>query len=176
MPKARSPESLPSVTEIKQLLRYCSDTGHFFWTASRGRAKAGARADKISGNGHLYVKVLGIAFKASRLAYCFMMGNHPKELDEIDHINHDPLDNRWANLRISDRSQNLAWRRKRSSTSSKFKGVNFSKISNKWRAYGTLPSGKQKHLGYFENEFDAATAYNVYAREIYSDFAFVNRW
>jgi hypothetical protein len=176
MPKARSPESLPTLEQIKQSIRYCPDTGNFFRTVSKGRVKAGDKADAIFGNGHSYVRALGVAFKSSRLAYCFMTGSHPGERDEIDHLNHNPLDNRWKNLRIANRSQNLAWRRKRAIASSQFKGVTFSKVSNKWRAYGTLPSGKQKHLGYFENEFDAATAYNVYASKIYSDFAFVNRW
>lgn len=43
--------------------------------------------------------------------------------------------------------------------SSKFKGACWDKTRNKWSARGMI-AGKQYNLGRFENEIDAAKAYN----------------
>jgi hypothetical protein len=56
----------------------------------------------------------------------------------IDHINHNPLDNRKSNLRIATKitnGQNSI--KKDKACSSKFKGVNFRPDRNKWRSYIT---------------------------------------
>lgn len=88
----------------------------------------------------------------------------------VDHINGDGLDNRRSNLRLGTQSQNLANSRKRSGTTSSFKGVSFHRASGKWRAY-IKQHRKQFHLGLFESESEAAEAYRAKAREIYGGFA-----
>ena len=45
--------------------------------------------------------------------------------------------------------------------SSRFKGVSWDKRYNKWRARGTA-HGKDVHIGYYDNEEDAARAYQGY--------------
>ena len=45
---------------------------------------------------------------------------------------------------------------------SKFKGVGWYKSKNMWRARIKI-DGVHKHLGYFENENDAAKEYNIHA-------------
>ena len=45
---------------------------------------------------------------------------------EVDHINHDTLDNRRCNIRLCTRSQNMQNQRKSSGKSSKYKGVSWS--------------------------------------------------
>lgn len=91
---------------------------------------------------------------------------------QVDHINRNPLDNRIENLRFCSSVENN--RNRASSTGlSKYKGVTFDKRRKKWYAQTKL-SGKRVHLGTFENERDAAIAYNVYAQRNFGEFALLN--
>jgi len=88
---------------------------------------------------------------------------------QIDHINHNGLDNRRSNLRICVTAQNHYNRIKMPNKSSQYKGVSWSKNSKKWEAYI-----QKTHLGYYENEIDAALTYNEKAKERFGDFAHLN--
>lgn len=91
---------------------------------------------------------------------------------EVDHINGDALDNRRENLRFCKHAENGRNLKKwRSVTSSRYKGV--SKRGLRWRAYIVL-QGKQKHLGCFIHELDAAKAYDTKAKELFGKFARLN--
>ena len=92
---------------------------------------------------------------------------------DIDHINHDTLDNRRCNLRICTRSQNQQNQLPLRGKTSRYKGVCFYKRDGKWQAYIKL-NGKRYHLGYFNNEVDAAKAYDVKAKEFFGEFAYSN--
>ena len=92
----------------------------------------------------------------------------------VDHINHNGLDNRRRNLRIVTVAQNN-WnsRRNISTDSSNYKGVSWSRNKCKWQA-GISIDNKQKHLGYFEDEKEAAAAYDKAAEEHRGEFAVLN--
>ena len=96
-----------------------------------------------------------------------------KEGFEIDHINGNRLDNRRENLRFVTRSQNNMNARKRGNTTSKYKGVSFHKERKKWRAY-IFVRNKQISLGLFDNERDAALAYNTRANIEFGEYARLN--
>lgn len=90
---------------------------------------------------------------------------------EIDHHNNNSLDNRRFNLRICTHSNNLGNQKPQTGGSSKYKGVSWHKKNQKWRAQ----IGKKRHsLGYFDNEIDAAKAYDKAAKELFGEFANVN--
>ena len=92
----------------------------------------------------------------------------------IDHINHDGMDNRGANLRAATRSQNMCHRKKRSRTTrSKYKGIHWKKRNRKWQAMITVES-KRIYLGHFRDEIDAAKAYDRAARKYHGEFASLN--
>jgi group I intron endonuclease len=61
----------------------------------------------------------------------------------------------------------------KSNCSSKYKGVSFSKNKKKYKAY-IVVNGKQIHLGYFDNETDAAKKYNEAAIMYYGEKAILN--
>ena len=91
-----------------------------------------------------------------------------------DHINQDRLDNRRTNLRICTVRQNLLNQPKRKKpTTSKYKGVAWHKQRNKWRVYAKI-DGRQKHLGLFTDEKEAAKRYNDFVVTVIGDFVSVN--
>ncbi len=98
----------------------------------------------------------------------------PKGSD-VDHADHDSLNNQKANLRICSRSQNAmnGVKRKWKNVSSPYKGVSWHKRIKKW-SVNIVIRGKQKHLGYFKDPRVAAFVYNQYAKIWYGDFAKLN--
>jgi hypothetical protein len=92
-----------------------------------------------------------------------------------DHINHNGLDNRKANLRPATRAQNNYNRSiiKREDSTSKYKGVAWKKENEKWNAQIHF-KGECIFLGYFKDEIQAAKAYDEAAKKYYGQFASLN--
>lgn len=66
---------------------------------------------------------------------------------EVDRINHDTLDNRQSNIRITDRRSNQGNQKLACTNTSGFKGVYWHRQRRRWCAHIWL-HGKRKHLGY----------------------------
>ena len=92
----------------------------------------------------------------------------------VDHINHNGLDNRKRNLRIVTTQQNI-WntRGRDNNISSKYKGVSWHKNKQKWEARIRIDN-KPKYLGYFDDEKEAAEAYDRTAKKHRGEYAFLN--
>lgn len=84
---------------------------------------------------------------------------------DVDHINHDGLDNRRENLRVVTRRQNSQNLRGKPDCSSKYPGVSWVKALSKWEAQAQV-DGKKKHLGRFASEFEAARAYGCFVASL----------
>lgn len=92
----------------------------------------------------------------------------------VDHKNHDKLDNRKSNLRICDHKENMRnTKRRKTKTSSIYKGVFFCKRDKKWNSK-IQKDGKQISLGYFHSEIEAAKVYDKKAIELFGEFALTN--
>ncbi len=92
----------------------------------------------------------------------------------VDHINHDGLDNRKANLRTATPSQNSYNRiHFTKNPSSKYKGVSWKKRTKKWNVQ-ISHNGERKTIGSFDNEIEAAKAYDQAARKYHKEFAVLN--
>jgi hypothetical protein len=127
---------------------------------------------KASKNAIYAVRTLTTSGKSKRIYMHRLISNTPSCL-VCDHINHDGLDNRRANLRNCTVKQNNANSRSAIASSSKYKGVCWSKKRRKWFAY-IKKNGVQFNLGSFENEADAARAYDIAAKMYHGAFAGLN--
>ncbi len=171
------------MTEI-ELLRvaatttdYCPDTGVFTHNENtKQKWLIGKSKGYIDPRGYrrLNVTVDGVKRKiqSHRLAWFMVHGVAPPHM--IDHIDRNESNNKLSNLRLATNTENQMNARSRSSSSSKHKGVSYFKKNNNWRAY--IRFNKENiYLGSFDEEKDAAKAYNKAAVEYFGEFANLNQ-
>ena len=104
---------------------------------------------------------------ANVLMHREIMGVGPSEI--VDHVNGDTLDNRRCNLRVATRSQNCANRQKNVGRVG-YKGVYRPRGSQRY--YATITAvGETYPLGSFEDQVEAALAYDMKAIELFGPFA-----
>lgn len=146
-----------SQKRLKELLDYDPSTGIFTNRVDRGnRAKAGATSGTLSkarasGKPYLAVMLEGKKYYLHRLAYLYMVGKYPKQ---VDHINGNGLDNSWGNLRDVCNQGNQRNRKKSKNNSSGVTGVYWCKQRKKWEAQ-IMVDKKCVHLGRY-TDFDEA--------------------
>ena len=99
--------------------------------------------------------------------------NVPKGM-ETDHVDHRGLNNQRANIRICTRQENQMNRNSNRDSTSIFKGVSWEKDRRKWQTQIKY-KGKSKHLGRFFSETEAALAYDKKAKELFGEFARLNK-
>ena len=118
------------------------------------------------------VRTVTEAGKQKRIFMHRLIAGTPGHL-VCDHINHNGLDNRSANLRNCTIRQNNANSRSAKSSSSKYKGVSWSRSHKKWAVYIKKDS-KQFFLGHFDDEKEAAKAYDEAAKRLHGEYAGLN--
>jgi HNH endonuclease len=102
-------------------------------------------------------------YSAHRLAFMFMEGKWPN--DEIDHVDGNPSNNAWSNLRHATRSQNAQNQRRAQSTSSTgLLGVG--KNGDKFYAR-IYYQGVITYLGTFDTAKEAHEVYVKVKRELH---------
>jgi hypothetical protein len=161
------PKALPHIERVKELVEYDKDTGAFTWKTYRGgKAKAGTAAGYMAKNGYLIVCIDHNNCKASRLAWLLVTGQDPGEMD-IDHIDGNPSNNAFANLRIATESQNCTNRKRRSDNKSGYKGVYA--MGKKWAAQITA-NKKMMYLGVYDTPELAHQKYLEQAAIFHGEF------
>lgn len=104
----------------------------------------------------------------------FILELEAKDYRTVDHINHDGIDCRRKNMRIVTNQQNAFNSRSGSGSVSKHKGV--SPNSGKGKLWRVVINHNQqcKHIGYFDDEIEAALAYDAAAIELFGEYAYLN--
>jgi hypothetical protein len=156
----------------REILNYDPETGDFRWKVATGRrCKLGDVAGWVNRERRTVrrkIAVNGNSYMAHRLAWLYMTGQWPEH--EVDHINGDGTDNKWANLRSATSSQNLRNRGPQANNKTGFKGVCFDNTRGKFIATIKL-HGKQTWLGMFATAELAHQAYCVAAKKMHGEFA-----
>ena len=143
-----------SQAKLKELLHYNPVTGVFTWVIGRSRTAAGTAANTKDRKGYLKVVIDKKPYFLHRLAFLFMTGQLPPDL--VDHINGDPSDNRWSNLRLATYPENARNRKIRAGNLIGVHGVSWDERSS-WKAYA-YENKRQIFLGRFTSLFDAVAA------------------
>lgn len=142
---------------LKEALHYDPETGIFTWKvrpvshfkSARGHAVFHSKNYKnapgrISRRGYHEIGFGKERYRSHRLAWLYMTGEWPEA--DIDHINHNRIDNRWCNLRAVDRHANNCNRGMSEYNTSGFTGVSYNKQTGHWEAYIGF-KGKHIKLG-----------------------------
>lgn len=153
--KARDPSALITRQELSEMLAYDAESGTFSWkVCSRGR-KAGDSAGRINSNGYLEVWLLGKRYLLHRLAHLLMTGGHPEM--EIDHIDGNRQNNKWANLRHVTPGENARNQKLSKANKSGCPGVRLDPVTAKWEA-SIAVNGKNIVIGRYLMKFEARQA------------------
>lgn len=153
--------------KLKQAYSYDPQTGIFIRLRSHNRP-AGTEAGHVTDRGYICVHINGRSYRAHRLAWLYMTGAMPPSNMDIDHINGIRTDNRFANLRLATRSENIANSKKYKSNSTGFKGV--FKDKNRWRVQMTV-NGRKIGKGSYKTPEQAYEAYCKAAKEYFGEFS-----
>lgn len=93
---------------------------------------------------------------------------------QVDHIDRDPWNNRWANFRIATAAENTRNRASPKHSRQPWKGVRCGPRGNRWYPRAATASGAKVHLGSFGCPTAAAIAYDKYIISEYRQFAKTN--
>lgn len=134
-----------TVARLKELLHYDPLSGLFT------RLHSGKTYPRRPGRYHiLYID--GRCYQAHRVAFLYMTGAWP--LQCVDHINGEPSDNSWSNLRDVSLTEN---NRNRRFLFAKGK-LGARKVGKRWKAVFYV-NRRSIHLGMFETQEEAHQAH-----------------
>jgi len=154
--------------ELRSDLDYDPETGHLTWKANRTGVSKGALAGKLEKNGYRRITVRRKVYLAHHLAWLHVTGHWPTKT--IDHIDGDPDNNSFSNLRQATMSQQQQNRKRHSTNKSGFKGVSKTSDGYSWRA-AIRTNGKTMHLGRFKTPQEAHKIYCAAAEKYFGKFA-----
>lgn len=165
-----------SVERLRQVLRYAPRSGNLYWLERDNKAFntrfAGKRAFTYQNVlGYFVGSVDGVCLLAHRVGFALHTGAWP--IGVLDHRDNNPGNNRIFNLRDCGHVQNLMNSSSRPGSSSQYKGVSIYPPTGKWRARVGY-QGKTILIGYFDDEEEAARAYDRAVVEFHGPIARTN--
>ena len=156
-----------TAARLRELLSYDPETGVFIRSSNSRRAKKGDMAGWVNALGYRAVSIQSRTYLCHRLAWLYVTGQWPCGV--IDHINGDPGDNRWRNLRDVAHRTNIENQRvaARSNKSTGLLGATLHKASGLYQAQ-LKTHGKRLGLGYFKTPEEAHAAYLEAKRRLHA--------
>ena len=161
---------------FNSLLHYDKETGFLYWKERPATCKqnnifnskfknkkvGSVKLGHRSKTEYLTTKIGDKYYAVHRIIFFLNYGYMP---EQVDHIDHNGLNNKLDNLRASnnkDNSRNLPMQK---SNKSGYIGVNWHKSAKKWQARANDKNGKRIDLGRYDNIEDAISVRKKYEKE-----------
>ena len=142
-------------TILKEKINYDPITGIFKWIIKPSkRIKIGSVAGNSTSRYHK-IEIDNVQYLSHRLAWLYVYGYFP--INNIDHINHNPFDNRIENLREVTLQENQKNRSKNKNNTSGVTGIYWIESRKRWRV-SISNAGKNNFIGNFKIKEDAIEA------------------
>lgn len=155
-----------TVDEVRRVFHYDPSTGVFM----RIEGGLGIKRKHVNvplgcpgRKGHLRVGYQGTLYRVHRLIWLYMTGSWPT--DQIDHVNRNPSDNRWSNLRQATHAENI-WNQR---SKNRRRGVYVCKWTGRYSST-IRHNGKSIWLGRFDTADEASTAYEEASKRLRGSF------
>lgn len=169
---------LLSPEEIRELVNYSPETGHFTWkprpinSRNWNERYAGKQVSTYPkpGTGYALIAFFRRHYYVHQIAWIHFHGEHPPKGMHIDHINGNRTDNRIVNLRLATVAQNIQNQKIHRDNTSGFKGIAFHKPTQKWMS--RIKANNSVHyLGVFETKEEAYAAYMDASKRLHGEFS-----
>ena len=166
---SQSYRPLPPIEVLRDLLRYDSSTGQLYWRHPR----SGVSTTRPAGYLHpqrnrAQIKIDGATYRLHRVVWAMVTGEDPGGLT-IDHIDRDASNNRFENLRLATRQQQVQNRAGVGPRGLKGVSPSISK-RNPWRVQ--IQHNRQIiYLGCYATAEEAHAAYQQAASRLFGEFA-----
>ncbi len=154
---------------LRSIIDYDPETGIFTWKHRADRRAfwnnryAGTKAGCADKNGYHLIVIRPYWYRAHRLAWLWMTGEWPK--DQIDHIDRNPGNNRWNNLRAADAFLNMQNKGPTKHNKCGYKGIFYKEQKNRWTGNAKI-RGVTYTIGYFDSPEEAHFALENKRKEI----------
>jgi hypothetical protein len=145
-------KTVPLASELRELFDYKPLTGELI------RKKTGKPVGSRNKGGYWTVRIQNKIYYSHRIIWCWVTGLDPASF-QIDHKNINRSDNRWTNLRLATKAQNMRNRRCRGITRTQWG----------WRAQ-IMVNRKGIYLGCYSSEIEATAAYKTAAIRLHGEF------
>lgn len=154
---------------VREYLHYDADTGSFTWIKKPcNRIVVGSSAGYMRPDGYKMLGLFGGPHLYHRVAWLWMTGEEAPS--DIDHIDGDPSNNAFANLRLASRSENNMNAKTNRTNKSGLKGAMWIAKDKRWYARITL-NKRGHHLGSYDCPAAAHLAYQIAADKMFGEFA-----
>jgi hypothetical protein len=137
--------------KLLEVLNYNIDTGEFTWRrGGKGTKGIGSKAGSLDkASGYLQITIEYKSYLAHRLAWYFIHGTVPRQ---IDHINRIRSDNRLVNLRIATTENNMANTIAYSTSKSGIKGLSYNERYKHYHA-AIASGGTQRQKRFYLRDY-----------------------
>jgi hypothetical protein len=149
---------------IKQYMGYDPITGQTVRLKTTARRQTVGEEVGWNANGYRRATFLGKQYPVAHLIWLSQTGSWPTGV--VDHIDGNPLNNSWSNLRDVTQKENMS-NKHGAQSNSRLGILGVDKLNGRYRARIKSPGKTQTHLGMYDTAEEAYQAY-VTAR---ADFA-----